>query len=272
MIEQFESALREAFAERASGMPADAFARLRHTDYRPRSPIQSKVVALGGTAAAAGVAGIAVSLIGFGAGTPRAFAGWTPSPTAPASGQTTTAEATCKAHMATPAELERARQQASGRPSTPGEWPTSSGEWRTVLTDTRGPYTIVLLANTGGSARCLTGPGFPGPSVGVGEQSATSPLPTIPTGQLGAPSYGFSRATDEQPYMEISGRVGSGVSAVTFLLSDDSHVAASVENGWFLAWWPGSQTTVAAEVSTSAGTHTQQLDDPVGHTLLQLAH
>ncbi len=272
MIEQFESELREAFAERAAGMPADAFARLRHADYHPRSPIQRKAMALGGTAAAAGVAGIAVSLIGFGAGTPRAFAGWTPSPTAPASGQTTTAETVCKAHMATPAEVERARQQASGRPSTPGEWPTSSGEWRTVLTDTRGPYTIVLLANMGGSARCLTGPGFPDPAIGVGERSAASPLPAISTGQIGEPSYGFSRATDEQPYMETSGRVGAGVSAVTFVLSDGSHVAASVENGWFLAWWPGSQSTVSAEVSTSEGTHSQQLDDPVGHTLLQLAH
>lgn len=271
MIEQLESELREAFAERADGMPADAFARLHHADYHPRSPIQNKVVALGGAAAVAGVAGIAVSLIGFGAGTPRAFAGWTPSPTAPASGQTTAAEATCKAHMATPAELERARQQASGRPSAPGEWPTSSGEWRTAITDTRGPYTIVLLANTGGSATCLTGPEFPGPAIGVSERSATSPLPTIPTAQIGEPSYGFSRATDEQPYMETSGRVGAGVSAVTFVLGDGSHVAASVENGWFLAWWPGTQTTVAAEVSTPEGIHSQQLDDPVGHTLLQLA-
>ncbi len=268
MIEQLESELREAFAERAGGISADAFARLRHTDYHPRSPIQRKAMALGGTAAAAGVAGIAVSLIGFGAGTPRAFAGWTPSPTPSASGQTTTAEAACKAHLATPAELERARQQASGRPSTPGEWPTSSGEWRTVLTDTRGPYTIMLLANTGGYRRCLTGPGFPGPAIGGGDGSAASQ--SVPAGQLGGFSYGFSGAIDGHPYADTSGRVGSGVSAVTFVLSDGSHVAASVENGWFLAWWPGSQTTASVEVSTSAGTHTQQLNDPVGHTLLRM--
>jgi hypothetical protein len=172
--------------------------------------------------------------------------------------------------MATPAELERARLQASGgRASTAGEWPTSSGEWRTILTDTRGPYTIVLLANTGGSAKCLTGPGFPGPAIGVSEQSTASPPPALPSGQIGQLSYGFSRAIDEQPYMDTSGRVGSGVSAVTFVLGDGSHVTASVENGWFLAWWPGTQTTVAAEVSTSEGTHTQQLYDPIGHTLLQ---
>lgn len=269
MIDLLESELREAFAQRAEDIPTDAFARLRQADYRPRSPIQHTALALGGAAAAAGVAGIAVSLIGFGAGAQRAFAGWTPSPTAPASGQTTTAEASCKAHMATPAELERARRDASGGHSAPGEWPTSSGEWRTVLTDTRGPYTIVLLANTGGVARCLTGPGFPGPAISESEGSASSQSATMPAGQIGRLSYGFSRAVDEQPYSDTIGRVGSGASSVTFLLSDGSHVAASIENGWFLAWWPGSQTTVAAEVSTPEGIHTQQLDDPLGHALLQ---
>jgi hypothetical protein len=91
----------------------------------------------------------------------------------------------------------------------------------------------------------------------------------MPAGQIGRLSYGFSRAVDEQPYSDTIGRVGSGASSVTFLLSDGSHVAASIENGWFLAWWPGSQTTVAAEVSTPEGIHTQQLDDPLGHALLQ---
>jgi RNA polymerase sigma-70 factor (sigma-E family) len=269
MIEQLESALREALRERADAMPAHAYARLRQVDYHPRSPERRKALALGGTLALASAAGIAVSVVGLGAGTQRAFAGWTSSPTAPASGQTTAAEAVCKADMATPAELERARQQATGRHPAPGEWPAGNGgEWRTVLTDTRGPYTIVLLANADGERKCLTGPGFAGPAVNGGEGASNSA--TVPSGQIGEPSYGFSRATDEQPYMETSGRVGSGVSAVTLVFSDRTHVAASIQNGWFLAWWPGSQSPVAAEVRTTTGMRIQPLNDPIRQTTLQL--
>lgn len=270
MIEQLESELREALAQRAQAMPAQAYARLRQVDYHPRSPLRRTGLALGGSALAAGVAGITVSLVGLGAGTQRAFAGWTPSPTTPASGQTADAEAACKGNMATPAELEHAITDANGTRPASGEWPSGGGEWRTVLTDTRGPYTTVLLANADGRASCLNGPGFPRPAIGVGERTAAGKWPAIAAGQISEPTYGFSRATGEQPYMTTSGRLGSGVSAVTLVLSDGRHIASSIENGWFLAWWPGSQRTIAAEVTTASGTHTQPLDDPILQTTYHL--
>jgi hypothetical protein len=263
MIDELESELREALAQRADALPPQAYARLGETDYHPRSPAWRKGLALGGTAGIATAAGIVVAVVGLGTGTERAFAGWTPSPTVPAGGQIASAESRCKSAMATPAERERAREQASG--SHTGPWPAAAdgGEWQTTLTDTRGPYTIVLLTDAVGQASCLTGPGFPQPGIGADERAAGSTASTIPVGQIGEITYGFSRATNEQAYMKTSGRVGAGVSAVTLVLGDGSHIAASTANGWFLAWWPGSQRTVAAEVTTATGTNTMQLSDPV---------
>src|SRR6185312_12488460 len=55
------------------------------------------------------------------------------------------------------------------------------------------------------------------------------------------------------------GRVGAAVTGVTLVLKDGTHVAATVANGWFAAWWPGSQEAQAAEVLTSTGTRIQRL-------------
>jgi hypothetical protein len=54
----------------------------------------------------------------------------------------------------------------------------------------------------------------------------------------------------------VDGRVGAGVSAVTIERSDGSSVQATVTNGWYLAWWPGSVTATNAEVTTASGTST----------------
>ena len=57
----------------------------------------------------------------------------------------------------------------------------------------------------------------------------------------------------------MSGVVGHGVTGVTFVLQDGTHVQATVRDGWYLAWWPGSAKLdatdpVAIKVTTSAGT------------------
>jgi hypothetical protein len=44
---------------------------------------------------------------------------------------------------------------------------------------------------------------------------------------------------DGQAYSFADGRTGSGVSAVTLILDDGTRVTATVQNGWFVAWWPG---------------------------------
>jgi hypothetical protein len=58
------------------------------------------------------------------------------------------------------------------------------------------------------------------------------------------------------------GRTGTGVSAVSLVLDDGTHVQATVANGWFIAWWPGSHQLESAELTTPAGGSTQKFDLP----------
>jgi hypothetical protein len=244
MTQQLETQLREAFAQRARQVPAQACTRVREGNYKPRSSLRLPGLALGGVTALAVLAVLALSVVGLGPDTQRAFAGWTPVPTLPVRGQVAGAEAACKGDLTTIAARD--------------------GRWQTVLTDTRGPYTIVLLADAGGHANCLTGPEtVPHPAIGGGEGYQSGTRFAAPAGRIDLSSYGFSRAHDEQPYMYASGRAGSGVSAVTLVLGDGTRVIASVAHGWFLAWWPGTQRTISARVTSDGHTNTLRLYDPV---------
>jgi hypothetical protein len=53
--------------------------------------------------------------------------------------------------------------------------------------------------------------------------------------------------------------VEAGATAVTLGLSDGTNVQATVADGSFIAWWPGSANATSAAVTGSAGTTTQQL-------------
>jgi hypothetical protein len=165
-------------------------------------------------------------------------------PTSPTTGQVARAVAACKANLTTLAARD--------------------GQWQTAITDTRGPYTIVLLADAKGHARCLSGPEIaPRPSIGVGEGSSIGTGFAAPAGQISVGSWGFSRAGNEHPYMDISGHAGAGVKAVAFVLSDGTRVAASVTHGWFLAWWPGTRRAISARLTTAGRTTTLGLHDPI---------
>jgi hypothetical protein len=72
-------------------------------------------------------------------------------------------------------------------------------------------------------------------------------------------SIAQSTNANAQTYSFADGRVGSGVSAVTLLLADRSDVTATVQNGWFVAWWPGSSKATSAELATTTGETTQNL-------------
>jgi hypothetical protein len=63
-----------------------------------------------------------------------------------------------------------------------------------------------------------------------------------------------------QPYTLVEGRTGDGVTGVTLTLGNGSQVTASSGDGFFLAWWPGSQSVTSASVSTATGTSTQALN------------
>jgi hypothetical protein len=229
MTTRLETDLRAAFAERAAEVPAAASERLAAIDYHPRTRRLRTPAAVGVLAAgAAGTAAVAFSLVG---GAANAFAGWTATPTPPGPGQIATAQLRCDG-----------QSPVAGLPL--------------VLSDTRGPFTFQIYADSTSNATCISGPTF----TGVSGSSGTAPI-SVPAGQV-LVSGSHMTARDGQQFSFAEGHTGAGVTGVTLVLDDGSQVQATVGGGWFVAWWPSLQQVKAADVTTASGEHTQPVDLP----------
>jgi hypothetical protein len=221
MIELLEEDLREALADRAARITPEASARLRAVEYHPRSRWPGSRRALGalGALGLSGAAAAAGVAVLLGSSAAPAFAGWTARPTAPLRGQLAAAQQHCATGSGTP-----------------------------VLTDTRGPYTASIYAD---GTTCVEGNGIEISSTSGGGTPAG-----IPTGTIQLNGAGQSDS-DGHALTMVDGPVGAGVTGVTITRSDGSSVQATVDNGWYLAWWPGSERAVTAQVATASGTGTQ---------------
>jgi hypothetical protein len=256
MDTQVEHALRLALAAGAAELSPDASSHLLTADYRPRSTLQRPALAAGGAAVVAGVV-VAASLSGLGTDTPRAFAGWSATPTASSGDRARRAREACVPHLPTSAGIEHAQETAAGRHIP---WPIPdipAGSWHTVLIDSRGPYTMILFVAAHGAAEMSCFSGRQPMRASLGGSFGTHTPPPVPAGHVSNVSSG-SRTTppDEgsQHFSELVGRTGPGVTGVTLRLRDGKRVTASVAHGWFLAWWPGTHGGTATEVTTATGT------------------
>jgi hypothetical protein len=223
----------------------------------------------GGSAlAAVGAATAAVLVLFVGARAPNAFAGWSATPTRPASGQTASALWRCTG---------RAAHSTGAQSEAPAE------RWRPVLTDTRGPFTAMILRGAGATATCLTGPSFTtstanapqaggsyhvsGILVGVASPAGRPDVLQMSVMGFSRPSSGPIRQASQmhltagggQPFTFVQGQVRAGVTRAALVLSNGSDVHATVADGLFVAWWPGSAHATAAHVTSGSATTTQQL-------------
>lgn len=171
----------------------------------------------------AGALAAALSLSG---GASNAIAGWTPQPTTPTLAQLAAAEAYCARNMRFP-----------GLPLK--------------LTDTRGPFTFMVYSDGSSNDFCTTGPSFTNTSAW-----RTSPPVTVPAGRLYL--WEEHATTDAgQAITSVIAQAGNDVSAANLTLTDGTEVTATVDNGWAVAWWPGSQQIASAQLTTPSGTQTQ---------------
>ena len=148
-IDQLEDDLRAALAARADEVPTGAATRVRAHHYRPRTRGLRPPVAVGGVTVAAAT-GAAVWLFALSPQTSSAFAGWTATPTTAAPGQVSTAESTCENRVAdipTGRRGDGASGPASAAAHSDGLGADLAG-LQPVLTDTRGPFTWVILASS----------------------------------------------------------------------------------------------------------------------------
>jgi hypothetical protein len=254
MDTQVEHELRRALAARAAELPSDASSQLLAAAYRPRSGLERPALAVAGAAAVA-AAVMAVSLVGLGTDTPRAFAGWSATPSIQSADHVRQVQRACSSLLPTSAGNEHRQKTASG---TYRPWPMpriAAGGWHVVVVDTRGPYTMILFTAAHGAAELSCFSGLK--PVSLGGSFATHPPPPVTAGHVSIISSGSTTtppAEGSQHFSLVVGRTGPGVTGVSLTLRSGTHVAASLANGWFLAWWPGTQRGTATDVTTSRGT------------------
>ena len=228
-------------------------------DFRPRGSA-GRVALAAGTLTLTVAVVLAVTVVGLGSDPPRAFAGWSATPTAAGSGQVNKARSQCGSQLARVAHLLLSRETGSRAhgPLTPRAVPANA--WRTVLIDTRGPYTLILFEAEHGRATsvCFTGnrknQGALGTGIGL---RPPAPVPPGRATYSGSGSRATPRSEGSHQFSWVVGRTGAGVTGVTIRLGNGTRVAASRAKGWFLAWWPGSHGIRATEVTTAAGTRDQ---------------
>ena len=144
MSQNLETELHAALSRQASKIPADAVARLRAVDYNPRTGRLSPRLTVGALGGAAVTAGTVISVVVLGGAQP-AFAGWNASPTPASGAEASTADAACQAKLAA---------------SPPPDGTTVGSGWTAVITDVRGPFTVVIFQDGTSDATCFIGPSF----------------------------------------------------------------------------------------------------------------
>lgn len=202
-------------------------------------------------AAAAAAATVVISVAALPSPQARA-AGWLARPTAAAGAARAALETDCQARMDSGADG--------------------------VLVEARGRSNLTVLGDT---SMCLnaTGPGIPFELITGGRSllPAADPAPdqvqVVQAGSLGSvsvarPGEGPGEAAPSGGYMGVIGRVGANVTGIVIHAADQPDITASIQNGWFAAWWPSIQDATSMTVTTAAGSHSQSLElslhwDPV---------
>ena len=189
MNAQLEQELRRALATQAAELPPDASAKLLARDYRPRVAARRTPLALATITVAAGAV-LAILLVGLSTGPPRAFAGWSATPTRAADGQSQRAVAVCSSQLANMARRHREPVTRSGnRDRLPSRSPPQAGTRSLSIRVSPTPQSCSRWTAGGRVSTCFVdrrGQASAGTAVGL------RPPPPVPAGEvsyapLGAP-------------------------------------------------------------------------------------
>ena len=109
-----------------------------------------------------------------------------------------------------------------------------------VLVDARGAGRLMtVFAGPGGYAECVyVEVAADGSVTGSLSGSGASRFAALAPGQLeSAGGGGFSDEAGTTAVQYVTGRVGAGAARVVVQVADVGPVAATLSNGWYLAWW-----------------------------------
>jgi hypothetical protein len=260
-LRRYGAELEAAIRHQLEARPRSRFPAI---DYRPRRSRGRTLWAAVGVSGTALIAGIATAIVLLSSGAPAAYAGWIPVPTTPTPAAVAAATAACNRLY-----------DLNGPPVLTG---------RPVLTDARGIYTAAIYVSGEATRVCISAGhrdhsqvgmnrsvlavnAAPGPdqlslpATGGGSAQGFSQAWNTPRSatQQSLPGPGASRYLPYDYERHMDGLAGEHVSAVTFVFAGGTTVDATVRNGWYFAWWPGSAYPTSVQVTTAAGTVTSPM-------------
>lgn len=156
------------------------------------------------------------------AGTSPAFASWHAVPSTPTAKIAAEAEKACN-------------------PSSAGASAAGKSAFTTRLIEQRGDFTYIVMGSADGyEGTCLTQGDPLKPKMAQGFIAPLKGAPR-PDGLLTNSVRQVQGDTDDEKWQEVTGKMGSNVASLEFL-ANGTRVKATVKNGYFAAWWPGSQS------------------------------
>lgn len=184
-----------------------------------------------------GAAGAAIPALLLGG---SAYGSWTPTPEPLTAAAASAAADTCRAALEVPGQTTR-----------------------DLVTERRGDWTYVLLADSNGEGACLMPNDVVGQAppadrtafFGTYDPDTDVDVPTLPRDGI-VEVQSMEGDTDEGWFSWTQGHVGSDVTGVTVHIPSGPDVQASVDDGRFAAWWP-----VDDPGRTQAWTYTVTLAD-----------
>jgi hypothetical protein len=209
----------------------------------PRQLTRAALIGLG--ALVAGAATLAAVLAG--SGSPNAFAAWTATTTTPPASQLAASTSSCQHQYGLTLGVLGHPEAATLPSSLPP----------LELTDSRGPFEMLVFSGPTGEGVCL----WDSSKVLALTGSNGEMLPAASDDAIGVPGVGFDRVGGSSVLTYADGHAGAHVTGVTLDLTNGVRVEATVQNGFYAAWWPSQSDVAAAEVTSSEGPGHQEFGD-----------
>jgi hypothetical protein len=225
---------------------------------------------------------VVAAVVVFSSGAAIAYAGWSSVPSSPTA-QTIAATSTACAQPFKDGQAVLSDSNSDTDLARVEEEDEAAFNGQPVLAEARGIYTALIEDSDGQVYDCLTHGNAADPtssfSLDVGAYGAVQPAPaadqiSVPytdqsafgEAQLGHPipaqstpqqATSIGDATGGGGYgPSMLGQAGSDVASVSVTLDNGQTVLATVQNGWYFAWWPWGTQPKTVTVTTTSGTAT----------------
>lgn len=280
MSDLIEDELRAAFEHKARELPAEVNTRLNAFPYPQagRRPVRWQLLTTG---LAAAVAVVVVAVVSLSSGTTVALAGWTAVPARVSGASLAAAREACENVKSTQVLAAESRG-----PFVAIVFIRAAAPWQCITRGSR----VLLKQTTRYPARLYsTVPAgkITTPSLVQHAYAASAKRRIVElnkaegrilrdrrhhrshfqrdvreTAKLGREIEAVR--TGPKALISLTGTAGKGVTGIQFVLADGQTVSATVQDGWYEAWWPGSSNeaatyAVGVKVTTLSGTRSSKM-------------